>query len=239
MKKLLAILLLIPMLGMGQEKNVVNSFRVSPRPDKITEFEKALANHAQKYHTGDWKWRVFEVQSGPNTGAYQVTEGPNSWDQLDARGDISAEHTLDWNKNVMTLTTGMANSSYATYREDLSTVALTDFTDKIAITHIFPKIGCGDKVEALIKKIKKAWENGNQTVAVYEASSSGPAQFTFVFRYKQGLKERNKDFRKPFKERYNAVNGEDSFNTYLEGIKECIDSAWGEILFMRSDLGSK
>ena len=239
MKKLLAILLFIPMLGMGQEKNVVNSFRVTPRPDKITEFEKALANHAQKYHTGDWKWRVFEVQSGPSTGAYQVTEGPNSWDQLDARGDISAEHTLDWNKNVMTLTTGMANSSYATYREDLSTVALTDFTDKIAITHVFPKIGCGDNVEALIKKVKKAWENGNQTVAVYEASSSGPAQFTFVFRYKQGLKERNKDFRKPFKERYNAVNGEDSFNTYLEGIKECIDSAWGEILFMRSDLGSK
>ena len=76
-------------------------------------------------------------------------------------------------------------------------------------------------------------------MAVYEASSSGPAQFTFVFRYKQGLKERNKDFRKPFKERYNTVNGEDSFNAYLEGIKECIDSAWAEILFMRADLGSK
>jgi len=239
MKKLLAILLLIPVLGIGQEKNVVNSFRITPRPDKITEFEKALTSHAQKYHTGDWKWRVFEIQSGPGSGAYQVTEGPNSWDQLDARGDISAEHTLDWNKSVVSLTTGMASSSYAIYREDLSTVALTDFTDKIAITHVFPKLGYGDRVESLIKKIKKAWENGNQTVAVYEASSSGPAQFTFVFRYKQGLKERNKDFRKPFKERYNAVNGEDSFNSYLEVVRECIDNSWSEILFLRADLGSK
>ncbi len=37
-----------------------------PKADKVLDFEKALAAHAQKYHTGDWKWRVYEIQSGPD-----------------------------------------------------------------------------------------------------------------------------------------------------------------------------
>lgn len=239
MKKMLALLLLLPLLTLAQKKNVINSFRVQPKPEKISEFEKALTNHAQKYHTGDWKWRVFEVQSGPESGFYHVVEGPNSWDDIDGRKDISAEHTADWNKNVAPLTTGAGMSGFNLFREDLSTVQLTDYSDKIAITHIYPKVGYTDKVEEILKKVKKAWEAGNQTVAVYEASSSGPAQFGLVFRYKQGLKERNSDFRKPLKERYNTVNGEDSFDNYLQAVRDYIDKAWSELLFSRADLSSK
>ena len=88
MKKLLAFLLLVPLYGMAQEKNVVNSQGVFPKVDKIAEFEKALTAHAQKYHTGDWKWRVFDIQSGPDFGGYHITEGPATWEQIDARGDL-------------------------------------------------------------------------------------------------------------------------------------------------------
>jgi hypothetical protein len=239
MKKLLAFLLLISISGMAQEKNVVNTQRIFPKADKVLEFEKGLAAHAQKYHTGDWKWRVFEIQSGPDYGSYQIVEGPNTWDQIDTRGDLSAEHTIDWNKSVAAYITDRGSSTYGVFREDLSTVQLTDYSDKIAITHLFPKPGYGDKVEEMLKKAKKAWANGNQTVAVYEASSSGPAQFNLVFRYKQGLKERNKDFRKPFKERYNTVNGEDSYEAYLESVRQYVEKAWSELLFMRADLSSK
>jgi hypothetical protein len=239
MKKLFAFLLFISVLGMAQEKNVVNSPRLFPKVDKVLEFEKALAAHAQKYHTGDWKWRVFEIQSGPDYGGYHVTEGPNTWDQIDSRGNLGTEHNNDWNKNVAQYITDRGSSTYGTYRQDLSTVQLTDYSDKIAINHIYPKVGYGEKVEELLKKIKKAWENGNQTVAVYESSSSGPAQFLLVTRYKQGLKERNKDFRKPFKERYNTTNGEDSYETYIEAIRHYVDKQWSELLFYRADLSSK
>ncbi len=239
MKKLFAFLLFISFIGMAQEKNVVSSQRVFPKIDKVLEFEKALANHAQKYHTGDWKWRVFEIQSGPDFGGYHITEGPVTWDQVDSRGNLGTEHNNDWNKSVAPFLTDRGSSSYGVYREDLSTVQLTEYSDKIAINHIYPNTGYGDKVEELLKKIKKAWVVGNQTVAVYEASSSGPAQFLLVTRYKQGLKERNKDFRKPFKERYNTANGEDSFDSYLEGVRKYVDKAWSELLFYRADLSSK
>ena len=97
--------MLIPALAMGQKKNVINTNRVFPKIDKVLEFEKALAAHAQKYHTGDWKWRVYDILSGPDAGGYMVVEGPNSWDQLDSRGDISEEHRMDFIKNIAPLTT--------------------------------------------------------------------------------------------------------------------------------------
>ena len=239
MKKMLALWLLIPFIGMSQTKNVVTASRYFPKVDKVLEFEKALANHAQKYHTGDWKWRVFEIESGPDAGGYHITEGPNSWEQLDGRGNLGAEHTNDWNKNVAPFLTDKYSSIYSEYQEELSTIALGDFTDKIAINHIFPKPGSGGKVEELLKKIKKAWTAGNQTVAVYVSSSSGPTQYSLVTRYKQGLKERDKNFRKPFKERYEATNGEGSYENYLESVRQYIDHSWSEILFMRADLSSK
>jgi hypothetical protein len=146
MKKMFLFFMLVPLLGAGQSKNVLSTFRITPKADKVVEFEKALANHAQKYHTGDVKWRVFEIQSGPESGAFHVTEGPNSWEGMDGRGDISNEHKLDWDKNVSPLTTGAGASSYSQFNTDLSNVQLTDYTDKIIITHMYPKPGMVDKM---------------------------------------------------------------------------------------------
>ena len=92
MRKILFLLLALPLLGISQTKNVVSSTRVFPKVDKVAEFEKALAAHAKKYHTGDFKWRVFEIESGPDAGGYHTTEGPLSWESIDSRGNLGAEH---------------------------------------------------------------------------------------------------------------------------------------------------
>src|SRR5436190_3590864 len=166
MRKLSLLFMLIPVLGLSQVKNVANTFRVTPKPDKIAEFEKAFAAHAQKYHTGDWKWRVFEIQSGPDAGGYHVVEGPLSWEQFDSRGNLGAEHQADWNKNVSPLTTGTGTQGFSTFNEELSTVKMTDYADKIIINHAYPKPGMINKVTDLTKQLKKVWEAGNESVAV-------------------------------------------------------------------------
>jgi hypothetical protein len=239
MKKIFLLWMLLPLLGISQNKNIINVTRAFPKVDKVLEFEKALAAHAQKYHTGDWKWRVFEIQSGPDAGGYHITEGPNSWEQLDSRGNLGNEHNTDWNKNVAIFLTEKSASDYSVFQDSLSTVALTDYADKISITHWYPKIGWGSKLNDIIKKMKKAWLAGGESVAVYTASSSGPAQYRIVTRYKQGLKERAMGFRKPFKERYEATNGADSFQDFTDVIREYISNAWSELLFFRADLSSK
>ena len=47
MRKFFFLLMLIPILGISQTKNVGHAFRVFPKPDKIAEFEKAFTAHAQ------------------------------------------------------------------------------------------------------------------------------------------------------------------------------------------------
>jgi len=239
MRKIFLLCLLVPIVGLSQTKNVMSANRVFPKIDKVAEFEKALTAHAQKYHTGDWKWRVFEIQSGPDFGGFHISEGPLSWEQIDARGNLGTEHTNDWNKSIAIYLTDRGSSFYSEFQEELSTVQLTDYSDKINITHVFPKPGWGPEVRASIQKFKKVWADAGQSVAVYQSSSSGPAQYALVTRYKQGLKERAPGFRKPIKERYEAANGEDSWDDYFDSIKTSVESSWSELLFLRADLSSK
>src|SRR5688572_11472072 len=198
-KELSLLCMLLPLIGTSQIKNVVSTHRVFPKIDKVDEFEKAIAAHAQKYHKGDVSWRVFEIQSGPDFGGFHLVEGPSSWEAFDTRGNLGTEHTNDWNKSIAIYLTDKQSASFSVYVDSLSTVALGDFSDKINITHVFPKIGCNNKIVDVIRKLKKAWTAEGSTIAVYSASSSGAGQFALVTRYKQGLKEKADGFRKPFR----------------------------------------
>jgi len=239
MKKVLLFCMLIPILVMSQTKNVVNTNRVFAKVDKVLEFEKALAAHSQKYHTGDWKWRVYEISSGPDAGGYMIAEGPVSWDQLDSRGNLGTEHNNDWNKNVALYLTDKGSSGYSTYEDSFSTVMVGDYSDKINITHYVQKVGCGLKVALLLKTLKPVWQAGQYSVAVYSTSSSGPASFTVVTRYKNGLKERAPGYRKSFKDIYESVYGANSYDTYADGLRNNVQELWSELLFYRADLSSK
>jgi hypothetical protein len=230
---------LVSLMSVAQTKNVSSTRRVFPKMDKMLEFEKAVALHAQKYHSGDATWRVFQIQSGPDAGGFQIVEGPTSWDALDSRGNMGTDHNVDWNKSVAVFLTDRMSVSYAVYIDSLSTIALGDFADKINISHVYPKVGQGDQVVQMIKKLKKTWMSVGVSVAVYTASSSGPAQYIIVTRYKQGLKERAAGYRKPFKQAYEEVNGEGSYTQYLKDASEYIQENWSELLFLRKDLSSK
>ncbi len=105
--------------------------------------------------------------------------------------------------------------------------------------HLFQKPGFGPELRDGIEKFKKVWEAAGESVAVYQSSSSGPNQYALVTRYKQGLKERATGFRKPMKERYEATNGEDSWDDYFDMLKTCVESIWSELLFYRPDISSK
>jgi hypothetical protein len=239
MRKFFTGLLALPFIAFAQEKTVVSVNRVFPKQDKVQMFEKALGNHAQKYHKGDFAWRVYTIESGPDAGGYHITEGPSNWDAIDKRGDLGAEHTADWDKNIAPLLTERGSISYSVYRADLSSVDLTAYSDKIAITHVYSKPGYGGDLEDIIKKLKKTWDASSQTIAVYESSSSGEPQMALVTRYKNGLKERERGFRAPMKERYESANGSGSWDNYNQLIRAAVDHSWSELLFLKKDLSSK
>jgi len=240
--KPLAFMLLImvmPLWSMAQTKNVISTHRVFPKIDKVSEFERALANHAQKYHSGDAAWRVLAIQTGPDMGGYQITEGPKTWESEDARGDLGAAHMEDWNKNVAIYLTDKQSAGYYEFIDSLSTVAIGDVTDKINITHVYPKMGQNDNVVLMIKRLQKTWEASGVSVAVYKSNSSGQFHYLIVTRYKEGLKEKTPGFRKPFKDVYEEVNGQGSYAQYQKDLAEYLEQSWSELLFVKKDLGSK
>jgi hypothetical protein len=239
MKNIFLLLVFISFIGISQTKNVISTNRVFPKVDKQLEFEKALATHAQKYHTGDVKWRVFQIQSGPDAGGYHIVEGPKSWESEDTRGDINVAHNTDWHKNVTIYLTDRNSSGYSVYIDSLSTVAIGDYSDKVQVTHLYPKLGSGNKVMSIIKNLKTTWAADGSTVAVYESNGSGPAQFAIARRYKQGLKEKAEGFRKPFKATYEKIHGAGSYAIYLDNVRDYTNDVWSEIIFYRADLSSK
>lgn len=238
MRKLFLLCLLIPVLGIGQ-KNVMSAFRVFPKADKSLEFEKAFISHVQKYHTGDWKWNVWEIQSGPDYGGFMVVEGPLSWEQYDSRGNLGDAHTQDWAKNVTPYITDRTSSTYSVFHEDMSTVALTDYADKILINHYLPKPGMVVGVAAMLTKLKKIWMQSNESVAVYNSLGSGAPEYVTVNRLKNGLKELSDNYRKPMPERFETSFGEGSWKYFLQEFAKNVESRWSELLIKRADLSSK
>ena len=239
MKKLFFSLLLVPLIGLGQAKTVLNASRYFCKTDKVQEFERGLATHAQKYHKGDWKWRVWAIESGPDAGGYMVTEGPSDWMTIDGRSDISAEHKNDWEKNVSPFTTDRNSGMYLSFEADLSTVKLEDYADKIVINHMTAKPGKIFAVKDLVNKLRKVWTAGNESVAVYSIFSSGAPGYITVTRLRTGFKELADGFRKPLPERYDAAYTAGSWDTYLKDYADAVESRWSELLIYQPRLSSK
>lgn len=231
--------LALPFFGVAQDKNLINVTRYFPKPDKVTQFEKALAAHAQKFHKGDQKWRVWTVETGPDAGAYMVVEGPTNWDGVDKRGDLGAVHMKDWQTTIQPLLHDKYETAYNLFREDLSTVAQSAYVDKISINHIFVKPGYRGEVVENIRNMKKMWEADKYNMAVYESTLSGEPQFIIVSRYAQGLKERDVVPADGFETRYAKANGPGSWEKWVSNYKAGVSKQWSEILYHKAELDSK
>ena len=246
MKKLIgvALLTLCPLIVFAQDakkepkKETINTYRVLVKDGHAAAFKAALASHAQKYHTGGWKWRVSEVVSGPDEGTYMILEGPNSWTELDGRGDLGAEHMKDYETNILPHVEKTMPALYATYQPDLSTVAPGAFSNKTLIRHLYIKPAHGPLAMDSLKIWKKVWEKRGQNVGVWTSFFSGENQIILSFRLKDGWKDLDADgisFRDAFKELY----GPDAYlNTYAEMAKH-FDKIVDEMTEYRPELSSK
>jgi len=239
MRKMIFLLLALPLAGLTQTKTVISTARYFPKSGQWPAFEKAVSAHAKKYHKDDFAWRVYTIESGPDAGGYMVVEGVSNWTNIDGRGDLGAEHTADWEKNVQPLLLDRFSTMYLNYRADLSTIAQTAYTDKISITHQFIRPGYRPEVTDNIMASKKVWQADSSNMAVYESSISGQPQFVIVTRYTKGLKERDQVNATPLEQRFEKANGTGSFKKYMDNMKAGVESQWIELLYGKPELGSK
>ncbi len=102
-KVILCILCFVPFTLLTQESpdQVFSQVMLTPKPDKIAEFQAGMAAHNKKYHNeGVQQANVYWISIGKNSGNTIRSAGPMPWAAIDGEHPDQANHDGDWNKNI-------------------------------------------------------------------------------------------------------------------------------------------
>jgi hypothetical protein len=243
MKRLVIVLALLiagsTALSLAQDKNILSTYNIFPKPGKDEAVKKAIAAHAAKYHSGSWKWRVFSVLSGSNEGSYLIVEGPNSWTELEGRKDISAEHTKDYETNVLPLLEKSTPGVYVTYHGEFSSGAVVTPFKKALLRHIYPKPGKGARVLGLLPAWKKVWEKLGLNTAIFTTFFSGEPQLILSARLPNGFIDLEHPMGKKMRETYDEIEGPGAYDRFLEDLDQSVSKVDEEIIEYMPDMSAK
>lgn len=222
-----------------QEKATMTSDRVKPKPGKDAALKKALTDHAAKYHTGNWKWRVFSVLSGPDAGAYMINEGPNTWTALDGRKDISDEHLRDYEATVTPLVESNGPSLFLVFQKDLSADSSRGKFTKALLRHVYPKPGKGPRLVEYLKTWKAVWQKLGMQVVVWSTFYSGEPQLVVSYRLPEGFVNLEQSRGKAMREGFDEIAGAGAYARYLEDLDKYVDKISEEMIEVLPEVGSK
>jgi hypothetical protein len=242
----ITLMLLLPLIGFAQEakkegpkKETISSYRVLAKDGHDAALKAALAAHAQKFHTGNWKWRVSEVLSGPDMGAYMIVEGPNSWTDLEGRGDLGPDHQKDYDTNILPHVDRSTPEIYGVYQADLSTVTAGAFSPtKTLISRVFIKPGRNSHYANALKTWKKVWEKRDTNVGVWVTFFSGEPSYLLVYRLKNGWKDLDEDIIS-MRKAADEIGGAGTYDRLMEENAADIERSVGEMISFKPELSSK
>lgn len=234
----LAVLLSCTVLH-AQEKSTLSSYRVSPKSGKDSALKKALADHAAKFHTGNWKWRIFSVLSGSDEGSYQINEGPNSWTTLEGRKDISDEHQRDYETNIMPLVEKSTPQAYLLLRREFSTDSVSNTFKKALLRQYYPKPGRGVRFMATLGIWKKVWEKLGMKVTVWSSFFSGEPRWVVASRLQKGFVDLEQPLGKALADTFDEIAGAGAYARFLDDLGQNVGRIDEEIIELLPELSSK
>ena len=231
--------LLLPLFAIADapKAETLTVDRVWVKDGHLDAFKKAIAAHVKLYHTGSWKWRTYDVLSGPDGGALQINEGPNTWSEMEGRGNLSAAHTKHYDTMVLPHLVRYAPTMFMTYDDKLSTTAIGNFSAKAAITRVYFKPGRGPAYTAALKTNKAVWEKLGRNVVIWRSFASDQPQLSIVTRLKEGFKDFDVD-NKTYSAVYDEVNGPGSYDKYMEEVARDVDHYVGEMIEYKPEMSS-
>jgi hypothetical protein len=243
MKRFLGLLALAGLLSCtvvnAQDKSTLSTYRVSPKPGKDSALKKAIAEHAAKYHTGNWKWRVFSVLSGSDEGSYQLNEGPNSWTTLEGRKDISDEHQRDYETNIMPLVEKSTPQAYLLLRREFSTDSVSNTFKKALLRAYYPKPGRGVRLMETLGTWKKVWEKLGLKVTVWSSFFSGEPHWVTAVRLQKGFVDLEQPLGKELADTYDGFAGPGAYARYLDDLGQNVGRIDEEIIELLPEVSSK
>jgi hypothetical protein len=244
MKTLQRLVLLLPLLSLqayaedSKSSAVINTYRTWVKPGHTAAFNKALAAHVKQFHSGEWKWRVYDVLTGPDGGSVQIGEGPHTWTEFDGRGDLGEKHMRDYEHNILPHVDKTSPESYAVYKAEYSTTAVEKFSNKALIVHVYPKPGQLSAYLSSLKDFKPIWEKLGYNVVVYTSLHSGERSVLLVQRLKNGLKDFEPEGA-TVREAFDATNGAGSYDKRMDEQMRILDRMVTELISFRPEFTAK
>ena len=226
-------------LASAQEKGTLSTYRILPMNGKDAALKKAITAHVTRYHTGNWKWRVFSILSGPDEGGYMLNEGPNSWTELEGRKEISDEHQRDYETTIAPLVEKTIPNLYMMFDKERSSADVGATFKKALLRHYYLKPGKGPRLTNYLTTWKRVYDKLGLKVTVWRSFFSGRPQVTVAFRLVNGWVELEKPVGKEMREAFDEFGGAGAYARYMEDLDKIVDRIDEEMIELLPDLSSK
>lgn len=221
----------------AQDKSYVmwESITLTPDNTKLKVLGENMRKHNQKYHKeGPYKAYVYDISTGPNIGKFVWEMGPLTYAHLDKRPSEGG-HDADWRDNILPYVKKMSNGEYWKKDKKLSN---TDMLDPDNNTHPLLYIrylevtkGEGHNVKHLLTQISKtvkAMEGENPWSIYYNEFRQGDlGRHIATVSLMKNWAELDND--RDFKETFKKVNGEKSWQPFIENMNDTFSNSWDEI----------
>ena len=211
------------------------SMYITPDNSKLKALGEALSKHNKKYHNeGPYSAAVYNVVTGPNMGKMVWQMGPLNYSHLDSRPSAGG-HDEDWRDNVMPNVKKLSNGEYWKQRDDVSNVQmLADGIQDYKILHIrYWEVadGQGYQIKHLMGMIGATIKgmDGENPWGVYvnEFRQGSLGRHMASVGFSKNWAEYDDD--NNFRETFEKVHGEKSWDNFVDGMDNTFTNSWDEI----------
>jgi len=235
MKKLIylfSVTLAITCFSAVQGQNIVyETIYLSPKTDNILELGEKMTAHNEKYHaTAPYNASVWRVLTGERSGNMLWVMGPFTFSDLDNR-PATGGHDEDWAGKVLPLTHGMHNGYYWKLRPNYMYTPSEDYQGKIMrVRTLDIKPGKWYEYKHMMDLIMKVYNEKNigHSVAIFDnVVADNNRDVAIVWQYPNyTYMDEDLEFSKKFEE----IHGDNSWNHFMEAMREIVESASDELL---------
>jgi hypothetical protein len=219
--------------------NLYWSMTVKVKMDKKLEWEKKMVVYV-KTHMPQLKYRVWEVLSGENTGAYVIVMGPMSYKDMDVPL-VSPKGEALMKADGQGLD-ALCESSQVMYmrRQDasISTLKADRKLKYLLATSVEIDPGTWDVINDFAKKIKEAREKGGSKMDIdyFRPNNSGNTNAFATVRYAEKMEEF--DLQENLPEMFDKVHGANAWYIGSGKRNEVVKSSRAELRVLRTDLSA-
>ena len=219
-------------LTIAQSQNVIyETLYLTPKTESLQEMGEKMKVHNEKYHaTPPYNASVWRVVSGERSGDMLWIMGPFTFADLDSRPSDGG-HDDDWSGKVLPLTHGMHDGYYWKLRPDEMYTPSEDYRGKIMRVRTFDiKPGKGDEFTHMMSLINKVYNEkklGHSKAVFNNVVKDQNRDVAIVWQY-ENYAYLDKDLE--FGKLYEEVHGDNSWNRFMEAMREIVESASDELL---------